>query len=97
MKITFPPKDVAHGSKIKFAIDGEEGYTNLDGTPTIIPLYRLAENDKSIRGSHTNECCTCGSVHLYAYEVFSHKKRFYLQKRAYLIKDGKIKSKKKKK
>ena len=87
-KIKFPPK-VTHGPKVRFSIDGTKGYTNLDGTPKLIPLQRLDRNDNTIRGALSNECCNCASVHLYTFEVFEQKGEFFLQKRGYQIKDGK--------
>lgn len=79
---------VTRGPKTKFAVDGTEGFTNLDGTPTIVRLNRLSKNDKTIRGDITNECCNCSMVHLYSVEVFKVDEEFWLAKRAYRIKDG---------
>lgn len=87
MKVVWPPK-VTRGSKTLFRVDGSSGHVSLDGQPTVVKLNRLHLNDKSIRGDVINECCDCGSVHLYAYEVIRSNNEFYLLKRPYRIKDG---------
>lgn len=87
-KIKFPPS-MSRGPKIRFAIDGTKGRSNLDGAPTLIPLHKLGPYDKTIRGDQITECCCCKMVHSVTYEIFCYKSRFYLQKRSYRIKDGK--------
>ena len=83
----WPPK-VVKGSKARFRVDGSTGHASLDGQPTLIKLNRLHLNDKSIRGETLTECCDCGLVHLYSYEVICVNGEFHLLKRAHRIKDG---------
>ena len=95
-RIVWPPKVIkGKGSKERF-IDGTSGRANLDGQPTLVSLNRLHANDKSIRGEILNECCNCGFVHLFTFEVICVAKKFYLLKRSHGIKPGrKVRARKK--
>lgn len=71
---------------IKPYIHGAEGSdgANVDGESTWIYLRRF-DVDRSLHGRLWNTCCTCGSEHLYVYQVVHEPQRDYwwLVKRAY--------------
>ena len=67
----------SHGGK------GKDSDAKVNGEPSWILLRRF-EYDKTLHGQIWNECCGCGLVHLYTYNVVSQPDgTWWLVKRSY--------------
>lgn len=64
-----------------------------EGEPALLELRRF-HGDEGLRGQQQETCCDCGMVHLFTYEIVRDDKSgaVFIQKRAYRLKDGKLRA-----